>query len=255
MKRIFKLSLLLIFWAASIFLMNCSKDDPISPNVSNDNVSNTNFAAEEPFSYEIDVMGHSGLSLEAINGTIVITEVSASNSVKITGMKQVKSESTEDAQAHLKELAVDVQDLTNEILVKTVQANQSGGRNYIVNYTITLPKNMDITVNSLNGRVTLDEILGSVFVDLVNGVIDGEVTLPLDGTINMGIMNGSIDLDIPLNTSAEFTAGVTNGNISVSNLELQNRVATSKSLTGTLGDGRGIISLSTTNGEIMVTGF
>jgi DUF4097 and DUF4098 domain-containing protein YvlB len=167
----------------------------------------------------------------------------------------VKSESTEDAEAHLKELAVDVQDLTNEILVRTVQPNQSGGRNYIVNYTITLPKNMDITVNSLNGRVTLDEILGSVFVDLVNGVIDGEVTLPLDGTINMGIMNGSIDLDIPLNTSAEFTAGVTNGNISVSNLELQNRVATSKSLTGTLGDGRGIISLSTTNGEIMVTGF
>jgi DUF4097 and DUF4098 domain-containing protein YvlB len=92
-------------------------------------------------------------------------------------------------------------------------------------------------------------------VDLINGDIDGKVTLPLDGTIHMGITNGSIDLDIPQNTSAEFTAGVTNGSISVSNLELRNRVETSKSLTGTLGDGRGTISLNTTNGNIMVTEF
>jgi DUF4097 and DUF4098 domain-containing protein YvlB len=255
MKRIFKLPLLLIFLANSVFWMNCSKDDPISPINQNDNVSNTNFEAKDSFSYEIDVVGHSGLSLEAINGTIVFTEVTASNSVKISGEKRVESESTEDAEAHLKELSVDVQDLTNEILVKTLQPKHSGGRHYIVNYTISLPKNMDVTVYSLNGRVTLNEIFGNVSVDLINGDIDGKVTLPLDGTIHMGITNGSIDLDIPQNTSAEFTASVTNGSISVSNLELRNRVEISKSLTGTLGDGRGTISLNTTNGNIMVTGF
>jgi hypothetical protein len=255
MKRIFKLSLLWIFLANSVFLMNCSKDDPTSPNNSNDNVSNTNFAAEASFSYEIDVMGHSGLSMEAINGTIVITEVSGSNSVKISGEKRVESESTEDAEAHLKELEVDVQDLTSEILVRTVQPKQSGGRHYIVNYTITLPPNMDIAVNSINGRVSLDEIHGNVFVDLINGDIDGEVTLPLDGTIDMKLTNGRLELDIPQNTSAEFTASIANGSISVSNLELQNRVETSKSLTGTCGDGHGTISLNTTNGEIIVTGF
>jgi hypothetical protein len=235
--------------------MNCSQDDPISPNNSIDNVSNTNFSAKEPFSYEIDVMGHSGLSLEAINGTIVITEVSASNTVKITGVKQVKSESTEDAKAHLKDLVVDVQDLMNEILVRTEQPSHWGGRNYIVNYTITLPQNMDITVNSLNGRVTLNEIHGNVFVDLINGDIESEVTLPLDGTIDMKLTNGRLELDIPQNTSAKFEAAVSTGTVSVSNLEIQNRVETSKSLTGTCGDGHGTISLNTTNGEIIVMGF
>jgi hypothetical protein len=255
MKRTVKLSLLVVFLANSVFLMNCSKDDPVSSNNSNYNVSNTNFAAEDSFSYEIDVMGHSGLSLEAISGTIVIIEVPSSNSVKIRGVKQVKSESTEDATAHLDELTADVQDLTNEILVRTVHPEHWGGRNYIINYTITLPQNMDITVNCQNGRVTLDEIYGNVFVDLINGDIDSQVTLPLDGTIDMKVTNGKLELDIPQDTSTKFEATVSTGTISVSNLELQNRYETSKSLIGTCGDGNGTISLNTTNGEIMVNGF
>jgi len=255
MKHSLSLSSFIVFWAVSIFLLNCSKDDPTSPINLNNNVSNTNFTAEDSFSLKVDVMGHSGLSLQAINGTIVITEIFGANSVKIIGVKQVKSESIEDAKAHLKELTVDVQDLTNNVFVKTTQPSYLGGRSYIVNYTITLPHNMEIDVNSLNGRLTLNEIHGNVLVDLINGDIDGEVTLPLDGTIDMQLTNGILELDVPQNTSAEFAANVANGGISVSNLMLQNRVETPKSLTGTCGDGRGTISLRTTNGEILVRGF
>lgn len=255
MKRIFKLSLILIFLVNTVFLTNCSNDDVTSPIKGNNIVSNTNFTAEDSFSYEIEVIGHSGLKLEGINGAIVITEVFGANSVKITGVKQVKSESTADAKAHLKELIVDVKDQTNRVFVKTTQPSFLGGRSYIVNYTITLPYDMEIDVNSLNGRVDLNEIHGNVFVDLINGNIDGEVTLPLDGTIDMQLTNGMLELDIPQNTSAEFEATVGTGTISVTNLVLQNQVQTPKSLTGTCGDGRGTISLRTTNGEIVVTGF
>jgi hypothetical protein len=255
MKRIFKLSLILIFLVNSVFLTNCNKDDPTSPIKGNNFVSNTNFTAEDSFSYEIDAIGHSELNLEGINGAIVITEVSGANSVKITGVKQVKSESTEDAKAHLKELTVNVQDLTNKVFVKTTQPDFLGGRSYIVDYAITLPYDMEIDVNSLNGRVTLNEIHGNVDVDLTNGNIDGEVILPLDGTIDMQLTNGMLELDIPQNTSAEFEATTSTGTINVSNLVLQNQVQTPKSVTGTCGDGRGIISLRTTNGEIVVKGF
>ncbi len=255
MKHILNLSILVALLAASIFLMNCAGDNPTSPNNSSDQVSNTNFAAWEPFSVEMSAASHSGLRLEAINGTIVITEVSASNSFKISGEKRVESESTEDAKAHLEELQVEVQDLTNEILVRTLQPKQSGGRHYIVNYTISLPRNTDVTVNSVNGQVTLNEILGSVFVALINGEIKSKVALPLDGTIDMKLTNGGLELDIPQNTSAKFAATVGNGTISVSNLDLQNRVETSKSLRGACGDGRGTISLSTANGDIRVKGF
>jgi hypothetical protein len=254
-KRIPSLFVLVALLAASMFLMNCSGDISTSPNNANDQVSNTDFAAEKPFSFETDVLAHSDLSVKAINGTIVITEAPNSNSVKISGKKRVESESAEDAEAHLKELEVDVQNLTGEIFVRTVQPKRSEGRNYVVDYTITLPKNMDVSVNSLNSRVTLDGILGSVFVDLINGAIHSKVTLPQDGTIDMSLINGIMELEIPKQTSAELSARVVNGNIGVSNLDLQNKTETSKFLRGTCGDGRGAISLITTNGNIYVTGF
>ena len=114
---------------------------------------------------------------------------------------------------------------------------------------------MDVNVHSVNGTVTLNEILGNVAVELVNGYIDSKVTLPLDGAINMGVANGNIKLDIPKNISAQFTSNVANGKINVSNLNLQNKVETSKSVSGTCGEGRGTINLSTVNGDINVKGF
>ena len=114
---------------------------------------------------------------------------------------------------------------------------------------------MDVNVHSVNGTITLNDIFGSVAVELVNGDIDSKVTLPLDGTIAMGVANGDIKLDIPKNTSAQFASSVVNGKINVSNLNLQNKVETSKSVSGTCGEGRGTINLSTVNGDINVNGF
>ena len=114
---------------------------------------------------------------------------------------------------------------------------------------------MDVNVHSVNGTITLNEIYGSVAVDLVNGDIDSKVTLPLDGAIDMGVANGNIKLDISKNTSAQFASSVVNGKINISNLNLQNKVETSKSVSGISGEGRGTINLSTVNGDINVKGF
>ncbi len=251
MKSIFKLLLLTVVLAGSAFLTSCS-EDPINPI---DNVSNTNFSAEDTASFEFSVTGQTELELLAVNGTITITQISGSDSVEITGVKRVRSESTADAKAHLSDLVVEAQDLGDGFLVRTIQPDFSGGRTYSVDYTITMPQNMDITVNSTNGQVTLNEIHGNVYITLINGDIDSEVTLPADGTIDMQLTNGSMALAIPQNISTTFTAKVGNGSISVDNLEIRNRVETAKSLSGVLGDGRGTISLNTTNGTITVMGF
>ena len=248
MKRMIKHSLLFILPVASIFIMSCSNDNPLSP-------KDSKFSAEEPFSFEIPVASHSALQLEGINGTITITQDSESNSFKIEGVRRVQSESTADAEAHLSELEVSVQDSTDKVVVKTSQPEQTEGRDYIVDYTITLPQVMDVNVHSVNGTITLNDIYGSVAVELVNGDIDSNVTLPLDGTIDMGVANGNIKLDIPKNTSAQFASSVVNGKINVSNLNLQNKVETSKSVSGISGEGRGTINLSTVNGDISVKGF
>lgn len=267
MKSLFKkFGVLLILLTQLVWMTSCGDND-------NSQITNRNFEARESFSFEVAVENRSRLRLQAINGEITITGLPGANSVIITGEKRVESDSTEDAEAYLPELEVNVQSLTDEVLVETIQPQETQGRNYIVDYTITLPNNLaaqvdhvngivtidsitnSVSVTTVNGDVSLHNIVGSTFVEIINGPIDSEVTLPLDGTIDMRTMNGTIELDIPQSTSAEFSANVTNGNISVANLVLQNEVRTSTSLRGTLGNGQGTISLETINGNIRVSGF
>ncbi len=254
MKDITKLLLVLALLANTVLLVSCGDEaNIISSEV--DQVTNTNFTARTNFSFSRNVPNHANFRLIALNGSIDIIEVAGLDSIRISGEKIVGSESTSDAVAHLRELEVVVWDSAGELFVKTTQPLQSGGRSYVVNYSITLPENMDVVVNSVNGSISLDEIVGNVSVDLVNGEIDGKVILPVDGSINMNIINGNMALDVPQNTSAQFAATVVNGSIVISGLSLQNRAETSRSLRGTLGNGQGTITMSTTNGGIKVRGF
>ena len=238
-----------------------------------DNITNTDSEAKESFSFEVAIESRFRLRLNSFNGTISITGISETDSVVISGEKRVESENAEDAEEHLKELEVRVQGLTDEVFIETIQPQETHGSNYMVDYTITLPNHFEVLVNQINGFVAIDsitnsvsvatvngdvnlqKIFGSTFVELINGSIDSEVTLPLDGTINMGTTNGAIELDIPQNTSAEFSANIGTGNINLINLVLLNEVSTPRSLNGTLGDGQGTIFLKTVNGNISVSGF
>ncbi len=104
-------------------------------------------------------------------------------------------------------------------------------------------------------RVTIREMIASTYVELVNGQIAGKVDLPHDGMIDLTTVNGAVALDIPHNTSADFSAGVSNGRIELSNPTLRSEERTTTSLQGRLGDGRGMITLRTVNGDIGVRGY
>ena len=249
----------------SLNLINCGPDE----------VSNRNFTAQEPFAFDINVVNHSELLLNGKDGDVSVTGMPGATMIMVTGMKRVLSESVQDAQDHLQDLEVTVQDLTTQALLRTDQQQCELGRKYIVDYTITLPdffvvriNNIDgdvtldsvdneVSVNNIAGTVTLTDIVGSVAVDLISGNIVAEITsLPLNGTIDMKILTGNIDLEIPTNTSADFSAKVFSGNINVTNLMLQNEVITATSVTGTLGSGQGDILLETeVTGDIDVLGI
>lgn len=262
--RIYLLSLMI----GCFLFVGCSDNDPTGPG----DVNDTSFKAEEEFSFKVDVADHTQLRLEAINGSITISGETESDSVVIEGIKQVGSYSFEDAEAHLPLLDVIVQDLGDEVYVRTTQPQQSNGRNYVVDYEILLPGNFEvdvvngngtIVVNSIddqiylacgNGEIVLNEIQGSATVQLGNGTIEAGITLPLNGIINLSTGNGIIALTIPRNTSADFQAAVGNGGIDIANLTLHNQVITTNSVTGILGGGHGTITLNTGNGNILVLG-
>jgi len=195
------------------------------------------FKAYESFEYSTDLSSQTTLSIENVNGEVEMQSVTGLNQVLISGEKIVSSDSYQDAYSHLKDITVDINELTGELFVKTIQPDFSKGRSYSVNYVIKVPAQL------------------SVYVKNVNGKISGHVSVPTNGTIDMNLQNGNIDLGLPQSTSAEFSASLLNGSISMQNLTLYNKVQTSKTLRGRLGEGQGVITLSTTNGKISVAGF
>ena len=245
-------------------------DDALDPG---DGVDNTDSVATAEFSFTVPVGSQTRVRVEAINGNVTVTGVSQAGSFVVRGERRVGSESVRDAAAHLDELQVEVIDMGDELVVQTVQPENTGGRTYVVNYEITVPRDIeldigdfngnidvddisdDVAVGTVNGNVTLGQIEGNTAAATVNGNVTAEVTIPSGGTIKMATVNGNISLSIPDDTSAELLAQVTNGSISTSGLVLQNQVVTGTSLRGTLGAGDGQITLGTVNGSITATGF
>lgn len=266
MKNTFQKLILFFLLFSSISWIACDEEDnPVG--------GNNNFAAEAPFSYAVKVVDHMRIRLVAITGTVNISGNSQTDSISISGIRRVKSNSMADAEQHLPDLSVDFQDVGSEVTVITNQPQDSEGRGYEVDYTITLPDTLQVQVNAVTGvitissitgnvsighvtgDITLSDVLGNSTVSLVTGIITGEIYLPLNGIIDLGTVTGNINLQIPVNTSAVFSANVTTGSISTSNLMLQNQVSTSTFLSGTLDNGEGNISLRTVTGNISVIGF
>ena len=257
------IALVTLFLAIALGLTACGDGDINGPG---------DQRAQEPFSFAVDASSASGLRLDAVNGTINITGVTGGDSVFVDGEREVTSSSLSDAQARLSQIEVESEVLAGEVIIRTIQPDDTEGRNYTVNYEITVPRGFevvviqgngiitikaienDVSLDQGNGIITLDGITGETFVDVGNGEIFGNVSLPAGGTIEWDLGNGIIDLEIPATTSANFSASVGTGAITTSGLQFQNQSTTVTSVTGQLGAGDGEISLSVGNGTITVRG-
>ena len=239
-----------------------------------DNLTGINdHTAQEPFEFAVDASAATVFYLDAINSEITVTGVSADDSVRVDGIRLVRSSSADDAEARLEDLQVSREVVGDTVYIETEQPIDTEGRTYQVNYNVTLPRTLDVVVGSANATIDLASIDGAAYVEVGNGVVElegtrgdvsvdvgngevlGSLTLPTDGVLAVAIGNGIIDLGIPTSTSAQFLANVGNGTISVSNLNLQDQQSTNTRLSGRLGAGEGDITLTVGNGTITVTGF
>ena len=208
----------------------------------------------------------------AINGEVVVTGHRNADVVIVTAHLIVGADSQADADSHIDDIEIQVTDSAEEILIQTVQPQNTDGRKYDVKYDIIIPSDLEVMltqvngtieiidiensvdVSNTNGDVLLSNILGGVIADVVNGSIAASVILPVHETIDLVIDNGSIELHIPRLTSAAFDATMVDGAVHISGLEFDNLEQTILSLTGTLGDGIGMIELWAGNGNISVFG-
>lgn len=205
---------------------------------------------------EVPVAGHSRFRIDAENGEIVVTGQPDATSVTVTAELIVGSNvSLPDAESCLTRLNVIASDLSDEIFVQTLQPDSVDGRQYIVNYTITVPSSLAVELVQVNGHVTVENLENSLLVTVENGSVFGTVTLPPGGEIALWTGTGDLDLRIPTSTSADLSARVGLGAITWENLDFTNSVQTARSLAGTLGNGTGRIDLDTRIGNIDITGY
>jgi hypothetical protein len=228
---------------------------------------------DKTFSEVVTVEDHTRIRLDTVNGEVEISGRPDASSVTVTAELEVGSDSYEDAQEGLDQLEVHLADRSDEIFVQTLHPQNTQGRQYVVDFAITVPGDLAVVVNHVNGHVSVEEIENAISVDVhngnvilsningdstvsvVNGSVDGTITLPPNGEIRLSTVNGDLDLRIPTSTSAELSAKVDNGTITWGNLDLMDTRDTNQSLTGRLGDGTGLIELETRNGNIDVVGF
>jgi hypothetical protein len=257
------------FTACTILLTalcsSCSDENPAEPEEEN--------GARETSSFDVDVVNHTRIRLEGINGSIHMAGSTGATAVHIDGERRVTADNIADLDSYLDSVQVEVSDLTDSVLVKTVQPQDPGDLTYLVNYQITFPPQLEVIITNINGTVNVEstdnpvsvrntngdvvlgEISGDCMVAVVNGTIRGDVTIPPGGAINQSTVIGNLHLDIPQNTSAELSATAVGGSVSIVNLELEDEDSTSSVATGTLGDGQGTITLRTNVGNIIITGF
>jgi DUF4097 and DUF4098 domain-containing protein YvlB len=235
--------------------------------------NNANFFVNKTFSQNVKLAGQLNLRLEGVNGEVEIIGQPGGDEVMVMGIARVGSDTYEDAQDGLGQLEVSVTEGNDEISVQTEQPNNTEGRQYIVDYTITVPGDLAVNVSLVNGHVTIQDIdnsisvvldngnvdfldiYGDAVVSVVNGNVIGKLTIFPAGEAMISTVNGGIELSIPTVTSAELFGLVDNGIISWDNLNLVDIQSTNKSLQGTLGTGSGLIDLKTVNGNIDILGF
>lgn len=240
----------MIFIIVTLLLSGC---DSAGSN-SNGDVANNNYKASATFLRVVPVASQTAFRLESINGLVRIETANSATSVSIAGVRTVESDSDSDAANNLANLDVDVSENQGEILVQTIQPQQTQGRTYTVDYTISLPPELMVVVNSVNGVVEIEEVSGSVRVNLINGDIVCSASDPLVGAIDLVLVNGNIDLGISSNASANISAEVINGQIATSDLTLESVVSTPRMLSGNLGSGTHDIRLALVNGTISISG-
>ena len=123
------------------------------------------------------------------------------------------------------------------------------------NGTVTL-NDISATVNAqtTNGDLSLQGIAGSVQGITINGTIDVQMAIPDSGFCQLAGTNTPVTLEIPESTSARVYVTTTNGQIRHTSLPIAGNVDPQR-IDGQLSDGRGDISITTTNGDVVLTGY
>ncbi|MFQ5511412.1 MAG: DUF4097 domain-containing protein [Candidatus Krumholzibacteriia bacterium] len=144
-------------------------------------------------------------------------------------------------------------------------------RGWSVSYELMVPKKSNLSLETLNGGISIDDVQGEIDFDATNGGVrltglsgdvrgrttNGGLHIELGGShwegegLDVSTTNGGVNLYLPKGYSAELVAGTTNGGIHVDfPITVQGRIG--KKLRANLGKGGATVRAMTTNGGVRI---
>jgi len=227
------------------------------------------------------------ITIVNVNGDISVNTWDR-REVKMKAVKRARAES-EDAVRMLLEKTTVLFDRTEQgIDIRTAAPKKPGrNRNVSVAYTVTVPKEIDVELKTVNGTIEVKDISGAVDAKTTNGRIEltgivgtiqakttnGKIGLPevlgpiraktTNGSIKAEIggsgeqqheiraatTNGGIEVTLPKGLKANLKASTVNGKIN-SDFPVTVKGLISKSVDGVINGGGELIHLKTVNGSI-----
>lgn len=225
----------------------------------------------EEFSFEVNEGAR--VSLENINGDIRISGGSG-NEVMVIARKKAGT------QEYLDELEVAVHADEDYVRIETRHPQSEGGwfkwgndGSGSVTFELTVPANIALDkIETVNGDVEIDSVLGKVKASTVNGSLDvtglisavdletvnGSITADFDELggdqrVSAEAVNGKIILLLPGDASARVEAETVNGSIDGDDFGLEvEKGFVGRDLSGKIGGGDARVSLDTVNGSIKI---
>ncbi len=229
--------------------------------------------------HRVSAEGKKTILIENINGNISFVRSSDSGIVKIVAEKEIKVKK-KYLNTPFDEITIEIDSAGNEIKIESIINNKGRDdgfnfnfdRKQKVDYEISVPEGISISVENVNGKISADNISNDLKIDQVNGSVDldnysgllecdltnGSFSGVIDSTkgININVINGSVTLNLSNYISARVNAQSENGKISTDNLKFSDIIQEKKSFKGNLGteDNRSEIIIETVNGKIVLTG-
>ncbi len=242
---------------------------------------------EEVLERSVELALGGRLTIVNVNGDVSVSSWDRLE-VKMKAVKRARAESAEEARLLLDKTTVQFERTEEGIDIRTDAPKKPGrNRNVSVAYTVTVPKEIDLELKTVNGTIEVKDISGAVDAKTTNGRIgltgivgaiqakttNGKIgLLEVLGPINAKTTNGSIEVAVGGSGEQqhEFRAATTNGSIEVTlpkglkaNLKastVNGKINTdfpvtvkgliSKSVDGVINGGGELIHLKTVNGSI-----
>ncbi len=221
-----------------------------------------------------------GGRLELINTNGKISaEPAEGDSIEVSGVRTAKASSDEAAKELLSKVEMREEVGLSSVRIEVRTPRFSGMSGHSVEWTIKVPKGVNVDLRTVNGGVRLNGLQGDIAAKTTNGGVSGtgivsqnvqatavnggieiEFGAPLsaDGKIEFETVNGGVEIGLPSESKATISARCVNGGVKVIDLDVKKDTEgtsereSKRRLDGTLNGGGARVTLNTVNGGVTV---